>query len=135
MNLLSKRTTLTLAQPSDFKELLSMYTEPDTWKYIKHLQDRSEKEYHQFLLSRIALGVEKKGYYWVARHQENNELIGAMNLTPFRDSGILQIGFQIRRKFWNQGFASEFCLRASASRFRICDKRSRLKRTLRILRK
>jgi len=107
MQLTTSRSTLTLAQPSDFKELHSMYTEPDTWKYIKHLQNRTEREYHQFLLSRIALEVEKKGYYWVARLQENNELIGAMNLTPFRDSGILQIGFQIRQKFWNQGFAFE----------------------------
>ncbi|MEL6925017.1 MAG: GNAT family N-acetyltransferase [Bacteroidota bacterium] len=107
MILQTARTHLQLAQASDFNELLAMYAEPDTFKYIKPLQNRSRQEYFSFLQSRIDLSKKEEGYYWVARLQDSNELVGAMNLTPFRDTGIMQIGFQLRRKFWQQGFGTE----------------------------
>jgi RimJ/RimL family protein N-acetyltransferase len=103
----TSRTTLTLATIDDFEELLAMYTEPDTFKYIKHLQNLSREEYLGFLHSRLDLRQKKQGYYWVARHKTTNELIGAMNLTPFMDTGIMQLGFQIRRQFWKLGYGSE----------------------------
>ena len=78
------RATLTLAAEDDFEELLSMYTEPDTLNTSSICKIEVAKIICGFLKSRIDLGQNQKGYYWVARHNEINELIGAMNLTPFK---------------------------------------------------
>ena len=56
--------------------------------------------------SRIAQIDEKIGYTWVVRLKENNEFIGTFNLNPFRDTCKIQIGFQMKKRFWNQGYAS-----------------------------
>ena len=47
--LASKRLYFELFSESAIEEVLSMYNEEDTFKYIKPLQNRSREEYIQFL--------------------------------------------------------------------------------------
>lgn len=106
------RTTLTLLQESDFPEILAMFHEPETFKYIGPLDNKSDDFYRNFLQTRMQWAIDQKGYYWVARLKETGELVGGLNLTPFRDSGRIQVGFQICQKFWGKGFTSEMAPKA-----------------------
>ena len=101
------RTKLTLLKIEDFPEVLTMFHEPDTTNYIKHLQNLSTQEYETILGNRLAQIENKIGCHWTARLRTTNEFIGALNLSPIPNTEMIQIGFQLRTKYWNQGFASE----------------------------
>lgn len=103
----TSRTRLTIITLADYQELLDMYAEKDTFKYIKPLQNKTREAYTEMMNVRREQSSSDIGYYWVARLKINGELIGALNLNPFRDTDRIQLGYQIRRDFWNQGFATE----------------------------
>jgi len=126
------RTTLTLLTEADLPAMEALAREPDTFKYIKKLRVMSPEQYTQFLhtkLEQIRIGV---GYHWAV--WVDNYFIGAVNLNPIKrtsNSGALnnpanpgspggttnppgpdsparlQIGCQLKRDYWGQGFASE----------------------------
>ncbi len=69
------------------------------------------EEYDRFLqlkLEQIRLGT---GYHWAVRLKADGAFIGAVNLNPIGGSTRLQIGCQLKRDFWGQGFASELTKR------------------------
>ena len=105
------RTILTPLNRSDFDDVLKMYSEPDTFKYILPLLDRTKEEYITFLESRIVQIKSGAGYHWVVRSLDNNEFMGLMNLNPIGNTDKIQVGFQLKRKFWNQGLATELTIR------------------------
>lgn len=105
------RATLTLITPQDFPEVLEMFYEKDTFKYIAPLQNKTQQEYIEFLNLKLIQIEKREGYYWVARLKSNGEYIGSMNLTPHKGSGRIQLGFQLKQSFWNQGFATELAAR------------------------
>ncbi len=103
----TKRAELKFIAKTDFAEVLNMFHEPDTFKYIAPLMGKTEEEYEDILKSKITENEAETGFYWIARLTDTGEFVGAMNLNPRRDTGRIQLGFQIRRKFWGQGFATE----------------------------
>ena len=103
----TERTILKTLSKADFSDVLKMYSEPDTFKYIVPARDKSRDWYLQFLESRIDQVKNGIGYHWVVRSNEHNEFIGLMNLNPIGNTARIQVGFQLKRKFWNQGYASE----------------------------
>ncbi len=107
----SERTILKTLSKDDYTEVLIMYDEPDTFKYIAPLQNLSRDEYIAFLDSRIVQNNSGVGYHWAVRLKENKTFIGLMNLNPIGTTDRIQIGFQLRRKYWNQGFATELTAR------------------------
>ncbi len=101
------RTSLALLTKEDFPDMLTMFGEPEATFYIKHLQNLSRTEY-EFILNKRLIQLENKvGYHWVVRLKSSNAFIGALNLSPIPDTVMMQIGFQFRPLFWNQGFAFE----------------------------
>ena len=107
----TERTILTMLTRDDYTEVLPMYDEPDTFKYIAPLQNKSREEYIGFLDSRIAQVNNELGYHWVVRLKDNGKFIGLMNLNPIGNSDKIQVGFQLKRKYWGQGFATELTKR------------------------
>ncbi|MFK7923095.1 MAG: GNAT family N-acetyltransferase [Bacteroidia bacterium] len=105
--MLTNRTYLQLIEAKDFPLLLSMFQEPDTFKYIPKLQNLSIEEYKVFLQSRLQLVQSSQGYYWAARSLDTNEFIGALNLYPHSTPGVIHLGCQIKRAYWGQGYATE----------------------------
>ena len=101
------RTQLDLIKPSDFDEVLIMFNEPDTFKYIKHAQHKSRKEHIEFLQLKMTQTQSGIGYYWVIRELKTDKLIGAINLTPIPSTDEIQIGWIISRSFRKRGFAFE----------------------------
>ncbi|MBN8855869.1 MAG: hypothetical protein BGO55_15955 [Sphingobacteriales bacterium 50-39] len=133
------RTTLTLLTEADLPAMEALAREPDTFKYIKKLRVMSPEQYTQFLhakLEQIRTGV---GYHWAVWLRPDSSLapsrvspdqfIGAVNLNPIKRPGNpaaigspanpasptaparLQIGCQLKREYWGQGFASELTAR------------------------
>ncbi len=111
MKLQSKRATIEFLKESDFDELLEMFLEKDTFKYIKPLQNKTREEYKAFLHSKLASNAQFKVMgYWVVREKETNTLIGTLNYYPMPESSgytFKHIGAHFKRAFWNKGYSLE----------------------------
>lgn len=112
--LLSERLTMRLMTEEDKTDVLAMFQEPGTFRYIKPLQDKTESEYLAFLRKKELEIAQGTGYYWMIRTADTNEFLGAINLTPIPplnpmrpEKPKMQIGWQIRSEFQRQGFAFE----------------------------
>ena len=102
----TKRTIYYPLDVTDFEEILEMYTEKDTFKYIKPLEGKTRKFYEQFLEKKIKLNSPHIGF-WTVREKESEKLIGTVNLNFVPNTELIQIGCHLKRKFWNQGYATE----------------------------
>ncbi|MEO1438304.1 MAG: GNAT family N-acetyltransferase, partial [Bacteroidota bacterium] len=104
------RAFLELIKTSDFPDVLAMFKEPGIFRFIGPLENQSDAFYREMLTERLRQHQIKYGYYWVARLHTTRDLIGCMNLNPFRGSGKMQLGFQIHPKWQGKGFATELSL-------------------------
>jgi RimJ/RimL family protein N-acetyltransferase len=105
--LTTNRATLSFIQAIDFDEVLAMFHEPETFKYIAPLEGKTDDEYLKILKTKVEENISEAGFYWIARLKSNGEFVGAINLNPRKDIQHIQLGYQIRKKFWGQGFATE----------------------------
>jgi ribosomal-protein-alanine N-acetyltransferase len=105
------RTLWTPLEEKDFPDMLEMAGEPDTFKYLKFLQVMTDEEYRQFLYAKLEQIRNQTGYHWAVRLATNGAFIGAVNLNLIKGTSRMQIGCQLKRACWNQGFASELTRR------------------------
>src|SRR5882757_6887159 len=120
----TERTLLTLLTEEDLPAMMEMAREPDTFKYIKKLSIMTEQEYAQFLQTKLEQIRDKTGFHWAVwlkgpsrtgnpaaetnrARQSGRTFIGAVNLNPVAGTPMMQIGCQLKRDYWHQGFASE----------------------------
>ena len=106
MILQTERAILTPLSKADFSEILSMYSEADSNKFIPPLLNKTEDYFIQFLEGKVKVNEHTVGF-WTVRSKNNNEYIGTVNLNQFKDTSINHIGAHISKKFWNQGYAFE----------------------------
>jgi len=127
----TERTILTLLEEQDLPAMTAMAQEPDTFRYIRRLEVMTPEEYQRFLLLKLEQIRLKTGYHWavwlkgggfdrgeglvVGRgagiDADRGDFVGAVNLNPIGNSQRLQIGCQLKRAYWGQGFASELTKR------------------------
>lgn len=88
-----------------------MAGEPDTFRYIKKLRVMTDEEYQRFLRVKLEQIRLKTGYHWAVRLKDGGDFVGAVNLNPIGGTKRLQIGCQLKRQYWGQGFASELTRR------------------------
>jgi len=129
------RTTLTLLTEADLPAMEALAREPDTFKYIRKLRVMSPEQYTQFLHAKLEQIRTGAGYHWAVWLKDNftdpasispeqsgpsvppGHFIGAVNLNPIKSSALsngparMQIGCQLKRDYWGQGFASELTAR------------------------
>ena len=108
MNMHSSRTTIKIIDQRDVPEILEMYQEPDSFKYIAPHKDKSISYYENFLKGKIESNKLQNGF-WVVRDINSNEFIGTVNLNRFMQTDMFHVGCHLRTKFWNQGYAKELC--------------------------
>jgi ribosomal-protein-alanine N-acetyltransferase len=96
---------LRLVQSKDFNALLEMFHEPETFKYIKPLENKSDAFYLSFLELKLKQSQSKEGFYWVILNP-NEEILGAINLTPIPNTSDMQLGWQVKKSWHKQGIAS-----------------------------
>ena len=106
MQLNTKRTVISPIAEKDIPAIMVMYREPDTFKYVKPQENKSNKFYHDFLRNKIKLNTEEIGF-WCVYSCDNNEFVGTVNLNQFADTEMIQIGCHLKRQFWNKGYATE----------------------------
>jgi RimJ/RimL family protein N-acetyltransferase len=107
----TERTIWTLLEEKDLPAMTEMSREKDTFRYIRRLEVMTEEEYQQFLLLKLEQIRLGKGYHWAVWLKADGAFIGAVNLNPIGNSERLQIGCQLKRDYWGQGFASELTRR------------------------
>ena len=91
--------------------MTEMSREKDTFKYIRRLEVMTAEEYQQYLLLKLEQIRLGKGYHWAVWLKTDGAFVGAVNLNPIGNSERLQIGCQLKRAYWGQGYASELTLR------------------------
>ena len=104
------RTQITPLSFEDFDEIISMYGEPDSNKFIEPLLNKSDAFYRTFLTKKIE-DNEKVHQFWVVRNKENNEFVGTLNLNQFSGTDLKHIGCHLARDYWNKGYATELMKR------------------------
>lgn len=121
----TQRTIFTILEEKDLPDMIDMAQEPDTFRYIRKLQVMTEEEYQRFLLLKLEQIRLKTGYHWAVRLKAGGTFIGAVNLNPIRSHGggetRMQIGCQLKRDYWGQGFASELTRRVLEFAIREAD--------------
>jgi ribosomal-protein-alanine N-acetyltransferase len=103
----TERTIFTLLEEKDLPDMTAMSREPDTFRYLKKLRVMTDEQYQQFLRLKLEQIRQKTGYHWAVRLKSDNSWVGAVNLNPIGGTTRLQIGCQLMRQYWGQGFASE----------------------------
>ena len=107
----TERTIFTVLEEKDLPEMTAMAKEPDTFRYLRKLRVMSDSEYQQFLRLKLDQIRQKTGYHWAVRLKSDSSWLGAVNLNPIGGTPRLQIGCQLKRQYWGQGFASELLKR------------------------
>jgi ribosomal-protein-alanine N-acetyltransferase len=103
----TERTRWSLLEEKDLPDMIEMAHEPDTFKYLKKFQVMTDEEYNRFLYTKLEQIHRRIGYHWAVRLKTDRSFIGAVNLNPIGNSSLLQIGCQLKRAWWHQGFATE----------------------------
>lgn len=107
----TERTICTLLEEKDLPDMTAMAREPDTFRYIRKLRVMTDEEYQRFLRLKLEQIRLKTGYHWAVWLKDSSDFIGAVNLNPIGGTTRLQIGCQLKRQYWGQGFASELTRR------------------------
>lgn len=102
----TSRTVITPLNEDHFEQILEMYHEPDSSKFIPPLRDKTDDYYRKFLLKKVETNKTEIGF-WSVLTADTNELIGTINLNKFKDTNITHAGCHLSRKFWGQGYAGE----------------------------
>lgn len=102
----TERTILTPLQLTDFDEILEMYNEPGTAKFILPLLNRDRTFYVQFLTGKIESNKTQVGF-WTVRNAANNAFIGTANLNKFQHKEITHVGCHLSRSYWGCGYGFE----------------------------
>lgn len=100
------RAKISPLQTSDIDEVIMMYHEKDSNKYIAPLLNKSDDYYKDFLAKKIS-DNKSEVKFWTVRSIENDEFIGTINLNDFMDKGLTHIGCHLALNYWGRGYATE----------------------------
>ncbi|MFT4754524.1 MAG: ribosomal-protein-alanine N-acetyltransferase [Salibacteraceae bacterium] len=104
--IITKRTICQPLSSEDFGEVLDMYSEKDSFKYVKPLRGKSLGFYREFLCKKIKMN-QNSVKFWVVRDFLSNQFIGTINLNNAPNTEYTQIGCHLKREHWNKGLATE----------------------------
>lgn len=92
-----------------FPDILEMYFEKDSWKYISPHDGKDLDYYTQFLEGKLDANKKEVGV-WSVYHR-NGEFIGTVNLNQFMNEPIKHMGVHLSNKFWGKGYGKELMQR------------------------
>ena len=104
----TSRTNIVPCTIDHMQDILTMFAEPDSNKYIAPLLAMDHDQWVDKLTTNIGKNKEMV-QYWCVYHIENGDFIGTLNLNKFANTEYDQIGIHLSRKYWNQGFGKELC--------------------------
>ncbi|MCR9153616.1 MAG: GNAT family N-acetyltransferase [Bacteroidetes bacterium] len=102
----TERLFMRYMDQSDFPELLEMYFEEDSNKFIRPLRGKSRDEYLSFLASKLEKNKEQ-GHFFLAILNEEEKIMGTANLNYFAALDIEHVGVHLKRAYWSQAYGTE----------------------------
>lgn len=95
----------------DAADIFEVFRDPETMKYFLHWLSDSIEDVYGFI--EWIQGVQKEyGFsYWAMVEKSSGRVIGDCGLIPLEGKGPeIELGCDVRRDKWNQGFAMEASL-------------------------
>jgi RimJ/RimL family protein N-acetyltransferase len=92
--------------PSDFDDLLQLYSDPEVMRYVGK-GTRTPEETHASL-ERFSAHWRDLGFgMWALQLKETGEFVGRCGIFPLADTGQVEVGYTLHRRFWGRGLATE----------------------------
>lgn len=108
LTLQTERTILSPLEENDFKDIILMYLEPDSNKFVPPLQNKSVEEYQALLQKKAAKNNHPQGHgLWTIRTKDTAEFIGTTNLNVQESLQLTHLGAHLARAAWGKGYATE----------------------------
>ncbi|HLO99443.1 MAG TPA: GNAT family N-acetyltransferase [Fimbriimonas sp.] len=107
--LTTERLILRQWQPSDIEPCIEMNADAETMRYFPSVLSPETTREH---LARWSGLIDQYGWgLFAVESRETGEFVGTVGLVQTRDNmpfdPCVEIGWRLRREFWNQGFATE----------------------------
>ena len=106
----TERLKMRQLTPDDLPWLIEMRSDPDVYRYLggwKMQNAEAVTKRFQFYLDCYKMGLGQ----CVMALRSTGELIGCSGLQPLEDTGEIEIGYNLSKKYWRRGFGEE-CARA-----------------------
>lgn len=91
----------------DLEELIEMRSDPDVYRYLGGLERQNPAEITKrldFYLDCYAkLGFGMSAMIW----KETGENIGGSGLQPLEDTGEIEVGYSLKKRYWRMGIGYE----------------------------
>ncbi len=106
--LFSTRCQLKPLHRNDFGEMLDMYHEKDTHKYIPQLLNQTDDWYLNRFEQHLIYNQNNNGLgLWTVRDLYSKKYLGTLNLNVYDPMQLTHIGAHFKRTCWGKGLATE----------------------------
>ena len=103
------RIILRPMKTSDAEEIFNNWaTDFDVLKYVRWNAHESINVTREWLAFEEENLENSNSYQWAFVNKGNGEIFGSGGLTYAEERKMFEIGYAIMKKYWNQGFATEF---------------------------
>ena len=100
-----------LLRPMTVQDAASAYTnwtsDPDVASFMRWELHKDVKETQEWLAMEETLVESDAAYNWGFVLKDSGELIGSGGLVFIEDKGMFELGYNIMKKYWGQGLATE----------------------------
>ncbi|MDP6909671.1 MAG: GNAT family N-acetyltransferase [Flavobacteriales bacterium] len=105
----TKRLTLKNVRISQLDDMLNLDADPEVMRFITVGVPRTDPKHHLDAIPRlIKYAIENPGLgLWNTYMKNTNEYVGWYILKHLPETGEVEVGFRIHKKFWNQGLSTE----------------------------
>ncbi|MEM6644423.1 MAG: GNAT family N-acetyltransferase [Bacteroidota bacterium] len=102
------RLILRQITPLDFKELFKMNSDAQIMKYVGDGSIRTHQQMTKELEMLISHYTKKPGLgIWATELKVKNCFVGASGLVYYDNTPEIEVGYRMKREFWNNGYATE----------------------------
>ncbi len=99
----TKRCLVLPLMHEDFEEVALLYANQSVRRYLGGvLETDSVKAMFTEMIE-----PDNQSFYWIVRNKQTSGFIGLLSLTPYHESGKMEVSYQLMASFWKQGYAKE----------------------------
>lgn len=104
----TERLILRSFKPEDAEEVFNNWTsDADVAKFMRWSVHKSISDTFEWITSEFELIDSDTIYNWIFVLKETDELIGSGGLVYNREKQMFELGYNIMKKYWNQGLTTE----------------------------
>jgi ribosomal-protein-alanine N-acetyltransferase len=97
------RTLFSKPQPSDYGDLLELYTNDRVREYLGGALTKDEFDATCTKL----FSTNPESWYWVVRQKESDNLVGLISIGKHHDKIHFEISYELHPDFWGMGYGTE----------------------------